>query len=200
MIIGLHGGSGVGKHELASVLSTDFGYEVVSFTEVTKNLLYGLNPIIHATLAIEGGVGVMRLRSLVDQSGWAKVLSEYDEVRDLVSRMSHQSREVIHEDILVTTALKDYNPTGKYVVVDVQSPNEARAIAQRKGVLVNVLRSGHEESSLPKELFDLTLHNAGTLDSWHDQAVALVKDALDTVARRALDIPTPDYSSHYGMR
>lgn len=200
MIIGLHGGSGTGKHELASVLSTDFGYEVVSFTEVAQHLLYGLNPIVHATLAVEGGVGVMRLRSLVDQSGWAQVLSEYDEVRSLVSRMSHQSREVIHEDVLVTTALKNYTPTGKYVVVDVQSPNEARAIAQRKGVLVNVVRSGHEESSLPEELFDLTMNNDRTLEGWHDQAVALVKDALDTVARRSLDTTTPAYSSHYGMR
>jgi hypothetical protein len=44
------------------------------------------------------------------------------------------------------------------------------------------------------------MNNDRTLEGWHDQAVALVKDALDTVARRSLDTATPDYSSHYGMR
>lgn len=209
MIIGLHGYARSGKDSLAQVLVEDFGYTRISFADILRDALYRLNPIVHATLLIEGGAGVMRLRSIIDSMGWDKAKTEFEEVRRLLQVIGLEvGRELFYEDVWVDAALKNYEPSGKYVITDVRFENEVLAVENRKGVLVKIIRDGvgpvnnHvSDAGLPDHSFDIILNNSGTLNEWHDQAVALVKDAADVVSRRAIDLPRqPRSTSHYGLR
>lgn len=200
MIIGLRGADHVGKQTLAHVLVEDFGYTHVRFGSVAESMLYQMNPMIHAGLVIEGGVGVMRLRSLVDQMGWARAKSDYEEITRLLDQTTKATRDSLGPDAVVTAVLKNYTPNDKYIVTDLDYPDEFDAVVIRRGVIVSVTRPGIDD--IPHDaVCDFTLCNDGTLAEWQDQALALVKDASDLVTRRSTEIsPQGGFTSHYGMR
>lgn len=200
MIIGLHGADHTGKHTLAQVLVEDFGYSHIRFGFTAESMLYQMNPMIHAGLAIEGGVGIMRLRSLVDQMGWARAKSDYEEITRLLDQTTKATRDCIGPDAVIESVLQNYTPSQKYIITDLNYPNEFDAVILRRGVLVNITRPGVADHS-HDVVFDFTLTNDGTIAQWQDQALALVKDAADLVTRRSTEIsPQGGFTSHFGMR
>jgi dephospho-CoA kinase len=200
MIIGLYGASGVGKTSLAEVLCEDFGYSHIRFQSIIESMLYEMNPIVHSDLMIEGGIGIMRLRSVVDSMGWTKAKSEYEEITELLNHTNKAAEQIIGIPSLILTSLRNYKPSDRYIVTDLSQPEHFQAIADRNGLTVCVTRPGTTELDT-NQSFDMTLTNDGSLEQWQDQAVALVKDAADFVTKRATEVsPTLKSSSHYGMR
>ena len=189
-LIGLSGYARAGKDEAAKALA-DLGYQRIAFADKLRDFLYALNPLVSDELYVKrdnkyvlwGENEVVRVRDVIDQYGWDgyKETPYVSEIRPLLQRLGTEAgREVLWDSIWIDAALHGLRPDGKYVVTDARFPNEAEAIKSRGGVVWRVERAGNSpavlpdgtihqsETSLDDWAFDLTLHNNGTLEQFHD--------------------------------
>jgi hypothetical protein len=128
---------------------------------------------------------------VIDEYGWDgyKETPYVSEVRPLLQRLGTEAgREVLWDSIWIDAAFAGLDPEGKYVIADARFPNEADAVTSRGGVLWRIERLGNEparlpdgtihrsETSLDEYPFDLTLHNNGTLEQFHEAVRAAEAD------------------------
>lgn len=138
LIIGLSGYARSGKNEAANVLVTR-GWRQAAFADKLKDFLYALNP----TIPGHYGAGNLRLRTLIDRTGWDYAKTTYPEVRALLQRTGTEAgRQVLGENVWVDALLDEHASAPALVVTDVRFPNEAKAIAKRGGILIRVDRPG----------------------------------------------------------
>ncbi|MFG2923919.1 hypothetical protein ACGFYA_20760 [Streptomyces sp. NPDC048305] len=175
LIVGLSGYARSGKNEAAEAL-VQFGWRQGAFADKLREFLYALDPLIPAPY----GGGNLRLRKLVDATGWDYAKVRYPEVRALLQRAGTEAgREVLGADVWVDALFREFKDTPALVVTDVRFPNEARAVADRGGVMIRVERPGvgpakdrlgrvHEsEVALDGWTFDHTLINDGSVRDLH---------------------------------
>ncbi|AUG87249.1 deoxynucleoside monophosphate kinase [Streptomyces phage Omar] len=175
LIIGLAGYARSGKNEAAEAL-VQYGWRQAAFADKLRDFLYALDPLIPG----HWGAGHLRLRKLVDATGWDYAKTTYPEVRALLQRAGTEAgRRVLGENVWVDALFREHADAPALVVTDVRFPNEARAVADRGGVLIRVVRPGvgpardragrvHEsEVALDAWDFDHTLTNDGSVRDLH---------------------------------
>ena len=135
-VIGLTGYAQSGKDTLASILVEKYGYSRVAFADKIRDFLYGINPMVACS-------PTGYLRDLVNLVGWDKAKQE-PQVRRLLQDLGISARELIDENIWVTTALRHVGKDERVVVTDVRFENEAMMIKLMGGQLWRVRRPGVE--------------------------------------------------------
>ncbi|MGI5530182.1 hypothetical protein ACQEVX_23190 [Streptomyces syringium] len=179
-LVGVAGGAGHGKDELGQAL-VELGWQRKAFADKVKDFLYAMNPPApHAE-----GVEAYSLALEVDCFGWDEVKG-YPGVRKLLQRCGTEAgRGVLGPDVWVNALFDDYEEWDTPVVItDVRFPNEAQAIKDRGGLVVQVRRpkqilaegADHvSERALKDWEFDAVLVNDGTVEELHEQLRALTR-------------------------
>jgi hypothetical protein len=177
-ILGLSGYARSGKDEAAKVLVEEFGFRRVAFADKLREVLYALNPIVKGETVDHPLAGPLltnyRLKWVIDKYGWNgyKETEFGEEIRALLQRLGTEAgRETLWDSIWVDAAFADVKPWEKIVVTDVRFPNEAKAIADRNGRLIRIIREGvgpanshASETSLDTWPFDEIILNSSTLE------------------------------------
>ncbi|MFF9095710.1 hypothetical protein ACF1AX_21600 [Streptomyces sp. NPDC014802] len=175
LVIGLAGYARSGKNEAAEAL-IQYGWTQAAFADKLKDFLYALDPLIPG----HWGAGNLRLRKLVDATGWDYAKTTYPEVRALLQRAGTEAgRKVLGASVWVDALFREHADASALVITDVRFPNEARAVSEQGGVLIRVERPGtgpardragrvHEsEVALDGWAFDHTLVNDGSVRDLH---------------------------------
>jgi hypothetical protein len=175
LIVGLSGYARSGKNEAANAL-VERGWRQAAYADKLREFLYAVNPLIPGHY----GAGSLRLRRLVDQTGWDYAKTTYPEVRSLLQRTGTEAgRRVLGEDVWVEALFASHHDAPGLVVTDVRFPNEAQAVVDRGGVMIRVERPNvgptkdkygraHiSETALDDWPFDHVLINDGSVDDLH---------------------------------
>ncbi|ATI18683.1 deoxynucleoside monophosphate kinase [Streptomyces phage Amethyst] len=175
LIIGLAGYARSGKNEAAEAL-VQYGWRQAAFADKLREFLYALDPLIPGHY----GAGHLRLRRLIDTTNWDYAKVTYPEVRALLQRAGTEAgRRVLGADVWVDALFREHADAPALVVTDVRFPNEAQAIADRGGVMIQIERPGvgpakdrlgrvHEsETALSDWPFDHVLRNDGSVRDLH---------------------------------
>ncbi|MGZ2360756.1 hypothetical protein LRE75_29450 [Streptomyces sp. 372A] len=166
-LIGLAGAAGAGKDTAAQIL-LDVGWQRRAFADRLREFLVALDPLVDAV----DEPYLVSLSDEVKRVGWAKMKNYSATLRGLYQRAGTDAgRGVLGEDVWVDSLFRDYEswhrPT---VITDVRFPNEARAIRERGGLVVQIVRperqlipeAGHiSETALAGYDFDAVLINTG---------------------------------------
>jgi hypothetical protein len=175
LIVGLSGYARSGKNEAANAL-VERGWRQAAYADKLREFLYAVNPLIPGHY----GAGSLRLRRLVDQTGWDYAKTTYPEVRSLLQRTGTEAgRRVLGDDVWVQALFASHTDAPALVVTDVRFPNEAQAVVDRGGVMIRVDRPNvgptkdkygraHiSETALDDWPFDHRLNNDGTVSDLH---------------------------------
>jgi hypothetical protein len=133
-LIGLTGYAQSGKDTVASILVEKYGYTRIAFADKIRDFLYGINPMVACS-------PTGYLQDLVNLVGWNEAKQE-PQVRRLLQDLGISARELIDENIWVTSALGKINVGERVVVTDVRFKNEAMMIKLMGGQLWRVKRVG----------------------------------------------------------
>lgn len=175
--IGLHGYAGVGKDEVAKILS-EYGYERKAFADVLREALYVLNPMVTA----DSYGRPFYVKDIVDELGWDQAKRDEPEIRRMLQVLGTEvGRRMIGQNVWVDAVFKSLDPAKKYVFTDVRFENEHQAIDSRLGTLIKINRPGvgpvndhPSDAGLPDKWFDTIINNDGTLKDLHTK----VRDVL----------------------
>ncbi|MEU0674503.1 hypothetical protein ABZ330_16720 [Streptomyces sp. NPDC006172] len=178
LIIGLSGYSRAGKDTAAQAL-VDRGWRRAGYADKLRDFLYALDPLIPGHY----GAGTLRLRKLVDATGWEYAKVTYPEVRALLQRAGTEAgRKVLGANVWVDALFREHEDAPALVVSDVRFPNEAQAVSDRGGILIRVDRPGVG----PKRSANGQVHESEVaLDDWPFDH-RLVNDGSATDLRRKL--------------
>ncbi|MFE7479991.1 hypothetical protein [Streptomyces sp. NPDC057552] len=179
-LIGLAGAARSGKDTVASFL-VEMGWQRKAFADPVKEFLYRLDIWL-----ADGEGGLLPLNATVDEGGWEVAKEEYYEVRGLLQRCGTEAgRGLLGPDIWVDTLFKDVRTGVPTVISDVRFPNEAQAIKDRGGLVVQVCRpkqmlidgAAHiSENALTGWDFDVVLLNTGSLDDLRRSAECFTRN------------------------
>lgn len=179
-LIGLAGAAGAGKDEVGQALVAK-GWKRRAFADKVRDFLYAMNPPVPH----EEGVEAYSLAVEVDMFGWDEV-KKYPGVRELLQRCGTEAgRHILGPDVWVSALFQDEAGWDAPVVItDVRFPNEAQAIKDRGGLVVEVRRpkqiliSGTDhisENALKDWDFDVVVLNTGTVEDLHKSAECLLR-------------------------
>jgi len=162
-LIGLTGYAQVGKDTFASILVEKYGYRRVAFADTIRSFLYEVNPMVGCS---PSGY----LKELVNLVGWDKAKQE-PQVRRLLQDTGVAARTLIGDDVWISAALADLDPSEKVVVTDVRFKNEAEMIRLLGGQLwrikrynTNAVNDHVSEIDLDGYAVDQIFLNNGTLE------------------------------------
>jgi hypothetical protein len=162
-LIGLTGYAQSGKDTVASILVEKYGYTRIAFADKIRDFLYGINPMVACS-------PTGYLQDLVNLVGWDKAKQE-PQVRRLLQDLGISARELLDENIWITTALSKVDKDARVVVTDVRFENEAMMIKLMGGQLWRVKRVGFgpvnehvSESELDGYKVNQIFVNNGTLE------------------------------------
>jgi hypothetical protein len=162
-LIGLTGYAQSGKDTVASILVEKYGYTRIAFADKIRDFLYGINPMVACS-------PTGYLQDLVNLVGWDKAKQE-PQVRRLLQDLGISARELLDENIWITTALSKVDKDARVVVTDVRFENEAMMIKIMGGQLWRVKRVGFgpvnehvSESELDGYKVNQIFVNNGTLE------------------------------------
>ena len=178
-IIGLSGFARSGKDEVAKILVEQHGFTRIAFADKLRDVLYALNPIVHARPADEsagwkGGIATWTLQEVIDVHGWGgyKETVFGPEIRRLLQRLGTEAgRQTLWDSIWIDAALTGHSEDARIVVADCRFYNEFDAVRERGGQIWRVERPGvgplnehaseNEATDYPN--FAATINNDGTL-------------------------------------
>lgn len=177
-LVGLIGYARAGKDTLAAELVAGYGYRRIAFADPLREVALRLDPIIGPNDDVDYSD---RLRGTVEAFGWEYTKTFFPEARRLLQNIGASLRDLIDENLWLDTAMRQVDShAGPVVVTDVRYPNEARAIRERGGILVRVVRRGNypvnehdSETALDHQVVDLIIRNGGTVDELREKAHAI---------------------------
>lgn len=173
-LIGLHGDSGVGKDEVASILK-GYGFRQRAQAAAIREILLGLNPLIQDN---KGEIHSMQGLWHDCYKDWNQVKAASQESTDYMIRLGQTCRDVLGIEIWLNTALptqEELDLGRSFVISDVRQVNEFEAIKQRGGQVWKITRPASSEGGvrgaerrgmdglLDHLPFDHTIKNDGTL-------------------------------------
>lgn len=175
LIIGLSGYSRSGKNEAAEAL-VQYGWKQAAFADKLREFLLAVDPVIPGPY----GTGNLRLSVLIRDVGWEYAKDHYPEVRALLQRTGTEAgRRLLGPNVWVDALFRELEDAPAVVITDVRFPNEARAVAERGGVVIRIERPGvgpardkvgrvHEsETALDDWSYDHVLYNDGSVRDLH---------------------------------
>lgn len=184
-LIGLTGRAGAGKDTAAEALVAA-GYQRDAFADRMRAALLALDPMVDTMRAgARGEVVPLRLSWLVETCGWDAAKRNHPEIRRLLQRFGTEAGRDIHgPDCWVDLLMRDWMRAGRprTVVTDVRFDNEAAAILDQGGVVLEVVRpglgelpGGHpSEQGVRPGLVDLELANDGSVADLHRRVLEAV--------------------------
>lgn len=181
MIIAFSGFKTAGKDAAASVLIEEYDFTKIALADPVRALAYAINPIV--TGELEGGcasgccqeIEQIRLRELIDGSGWDYCKNHYPEVRRLMQAVGTEGgRTLFGENFWVEqlgNRIPDLNSDdSRYVLTDARFRNEGEFVQNNGGILVWIDRpglasDGHaSESGELRDLADYIIRNDETIE------------------------------------
>lgn len=137
MLIGITGRKQAGKDSFAARLVEAHGFNWVAFADPIREFALALDPLVD---------GHYRLSEIVRSLGWDVAKESIPEVRRTLQRLGTEAgRAVLGDRVWIDATLGKIDAIdGPVVVTDVRFPNEAEAITSAGGILVRVVRPGHE--------------------------------------------------------
>ncbi len=181
MIIGLSGYAQTGKDTVASHLIQNYNFRRIAFADPSREALYRRNPLVEV-----GEFRAVHLQSPVDSMGWEEVKKISPETRRLLQILGTEvGREMFGPDFWVNQAMKGVGKFDKVVLTDVRYPNEYRAIKNREGIIIRIVKpgigavNGHSsETALDNFAFDATIVNDGSIYDLNKKIDNLIKERL----------------------
>ena len=173
MIIGLGHVAQVGKDTVGKILVEQHGFTRVAFADDVKAMALDIDPLI--PVARWGRTDLVRLSEFVAEVGWEEAKKQH-EVRRFLKRLGTEGIRTRVPDFWVDRAFDQMHllrrvGVGDIVLTDVRFKNEAMAIKDAHGFVIDVRRPGvvaaddhpseHELDDWP---FDLTLNHSGSLE------------------------------------
>jgi hypothetical protein len=172
-LIGFTGKKQSGKNTAASFLE---GFRQDSFAHDLKEILYSIQGIYIPFLD-----HFFTYQYVIDTIGIDRAKEEIPEVRHMMQSFGSEGvRRILGEDVWVDALFSRYTPGEKLAITDVRYANEAKAIHDRGGIVVRIVRPTAPEQSdthsSENGLFpvDLTIVNDGDMLSLKEK----VKDML----------------------
>lgn len=141
MIIAFCGEPGHGKDTAADFLRDNYGFHKAAFADILKKAALAIDPHIDVNDGLYADFH--RLSTLINNLGWEKA-KEYPDVRRCIQRIgTEMGRELFGENFWVDLLFKNL-PIGTkdLVISDLRFPNEERAVHDRGGILVKIIRPG----------------------------------------------------------
>lgn len=180
-LVGLTGKAGSGKDTAALGLTQ---HHTMKFAEGVYDGVWALNPWISAKDTHHWGrYEFSKLQDIVSRAGWDKA-KENPEVRRLLQVYGTEAGRDIHgPDCWINAWKRKYaTMTDNVVVTDVRFPNEADAIKELGGIIIEIMgppRRGGVDSTHASEAgigrrADATLVNEGTIEELHYRIRKLV--------------------------
>lgn len=173
MIIGFTGLKGSGKDTAGAYLVEKYGFTRISFADKLKQsaaACFGINPGAWDHLKNKTNAFV-EVKIYIDPLP-TEVASIT--VREFLQRYGTEAhRDIFGPDFWVKEALNFDWSEGDYVFTDVRFPNEAEAIKERRGYVIQVTRKGSvkdthaSEIDLPSALIDGKIANNGTKEKMY---------------------------------
>lgn len=188
-LIGVAGRKQHGKDTFGRFLVEDHGFVRKAYADKLRAALYALNPIIVRDVSHIMKPDHLRLQDVVDHQGWEHAKT-FPEIRALLQRMGtdacrvHLGQDVWVKALMADIDAADHYPThGRplYVITDLRFPNEADAIRERGGIVVQMRRPSAgpppadehiSESALDGYDFDYIIIN-DTLEGLRESATAI---------------------------
>lgn len=174
-VLGLAGGSGVGKDAAAKILLAE-GWKRVAFADPVRRMALAIDPLVPIEYS-----HTTRLSNVVRDRGWEGA-KKVVEVRRLLQSIGTEAvRDIIGEDTWVELAVMAIEQAESPVVVtDVRFENEAQALRAMGGQICMMSRPGsHCEVDHRSEHLTITpdffIDNSGTIGD------------LDAAIRNAVD-------------
>lgn len=162
-LIGISGLARHGKNTVGDYISAKYGHTQLAFAGPLKHYIYVLNPFV---CVAEG----LRVQDVVDLYGEEEAKLKFEELRRLYVIMGTDVGRDIDENLWLNIFKRNAAQHEKVVVTDVRFPNEALAIREMDGIVLNIYRPGTEkinnhvsEDGLPSELFDFQIENSGSI-------------------------------------
>jgi dephospho-CoA kinase len=178
MIIGLSGYAQTGKDTVAEYLISNYGYRRVAFADPIREALYRLNPVVPV-----GEFQSTHLAQAVNGLGWEETKRISPETRRLLQVLGTEvGREMFGPDFWVNQAMRNASKFDKIVLTDVRYPNEYRAIKNRDGVIIRIVKPGttavnehSSETALDNFSFDATIVNDGSIHDLGKKIDSVIK-------------------------
>lgn len=198
MIIGLTGKKGSGKDTAGAYLVDHYGFTRISFADKLKQsaaALWGIDPGLWDELKNDSSVRISISRDVSEKwfdtgvtgptgqpySWHHRTIASVDGRKFLQAYGTESHRDIFGCDFWVNAAIKDIDPKGNYVFTDVRFDNEAIAIKNLNGVIIEVERKSLSngdlhvsEAGLSSEYIDGILTNNSTIDHMHSLIDVLV--------------------------
>lgn len=173
-LIGIAGAAGAGKDTAAQVLVAE-GWVRESFADRMRQAILALDPWVDSPR------GYFRLSLGVEALGWDAAKRDYPEIRRLLQKFGTEAGRDIHGtdcwvDLVLTPWLRAAEQPD-LVITDVRFENEARAVREAGGAIVQIRRpglaaiaGGHpSEAGFPQDLISWVVYNDGDVEYLHDQ-------------------------------
>lgn len=175
-LIGLCGAAGSGKDTVAEHLRRGYGFRVLAFAD----------PLYAAVSAITG-LPVERLRDRGQKERPIDWLGKSP--RELLQLLGTEfGRNMIRDDLWVRRAMQEVagSTEAGCVITDVRFDNEAEAIREAGGFVIEIVRPGmacltataashSSERGISREHIILTLTNSGTIDDLNASVDAAIR-------------------------
>lgn len=183
-LIGLIGRKRSGKDTFASVLIEERGFTKAGFADPLREMALAIDPIVEYDEAFNGcgnpsccptDIVERRYSDVLDAHGYEVAKDKFPEVRRFLQVLGTNAvRGILGPDTWVDLAASRIDArTGPLVLTDVRFPNEAKAISDRGGYLVRIVRPGQDEGDLhPSETalddypVNLVIDNDSTLEEF----------------------------------
>lgn len=196
-LIGIAGAAGSGKDTAAAAL-VEIGFTRDAFADRMRKAILALDPIVDSwdpqwsdreiAAGARPGPVLQRLSELVGSIGWDQAKRETPEVRRLLQKFGTEAGRDIHgTNCWVDLVLEPwYDSPCDLAITDVRFENEAKAVREAGGIVVQILRPGLEgltgvsgghasEAGFPEELLDARIVNEGTIENLYEAIIAVCR-------------------------
>jgi deoxynucleotide monophosphate kinase-like protein len=187
MIVGINGVSESGKDSIGRICIEEWGCKHLAFATRMKEFALAvdpwvpIDPLLSPALFNTRGQFV-RLSVLVARDGW-DMAKKNPEVRRLLQAIGTEGgRKTLDEKLWIKQVSPLIRPNKHYVVTDVRFLNEAEFIRNHGGIVVRVERPGygpalgHISDVHDDSLWDVVIHNDGSLDDLHKKVVGVLAE------------------------